>query len=199
MDSIKGKRKQQNYVMPMNYMNDSEQKAFRSLNINVINGLYLNQNSNLNQNALYDGRKKRFINNKGISNYNSNTINVTKFKNNMQFNNKVITNLDIINRNKSLQNYQYNQKINYYNYFTYNNPNVNFANLIIITNGYNVNENMPTYLGRYTSPNQTKKIPIAPNNKLLEIATVTKIFSSKDDILNKDNNKNVNAKILCSF
>ena len=188
LDSTKGKRKRSS-GMAINNMNVPGQKTYRSPNLNVINGFYLNQNTN--QNLLYDGRKNR-LNNKGISTYNNNTINVTKFKNNIQFNNKLVTNFDVINRNKSPQNYQNNQNINNYNKYTYNNQNVNFVNQRLTTGGYNTNanENINTFYERYTSPSQVNKNPIN-QNKIVETATVTKIFSSKDN-LNTNNKKKVN-------
>ena len=162
IDSNKGKRKN-SFGMPVNNMNNFAQKIYRSPNINVVNGIYLNQD----QNTFYDGRKNRFLNNKVISNFNNNTINVTKFKNNFEYNNKLVTNFDVINRNKSPQNYQHNQNINTYNNYTYNNQN-NYANQRLSTAEFNT------------------------NNNIQETATVTKIFSSRENEMKK----NVNNELI---
>ena len=177
LDSNKGKRKN-SFGIQNNTMNNFGQKTYRSPNINVVNGLHINKNPN----TFYDGRKNRFLNNKVISNYNNNTINVTKVKNNIQFNNKLITNLDVINRNKSPQYSQNNKYINNYNNYRYNNQNVNYDNQTLTTAEYNANDNMYNY----TSPNQT--------NKIFQTATVTKIFSSKND--NKKNINNTNQGVV---
>ena len=108
VDSVRKKTHNNKKQVNTNNLNIKKYDS-NNANINTLNNIYLGLNSNqkvINQNLNYfpkdnvnkknNERKNRFLNNKTTSNYNYNTINVTKINNNNYINNN---NNNIINSN----------------------------------------------------------------------------------------------------
>ena len=132
VDSVRKKR--HNNIKQVN-MNNIKEYDSNTANNNTLTDIYLGQNSNqrvINQNQNYypkdnvnkknKERKNRFLNNKTTSNYNYNTINVTKMQNNMQFgttNNNYINN----NNNNIVHTNYGNERLTTVGYNYLNSPN----------------------------------------------------------------------------
>ena len=111
VDSVRKKRNNNIKQVNLNNLNIKKYDT-KSTNSNAFTGIYLGSNSNqkfINQNQnqnyypkdnvnkKYNERKNRFLNNKTTSNYNYNTINVTKINNNYINNNNNILNMNFRN------------------------------------------------------------------------------------------------------
>ena len=187
-------------------------------NYNTINGFYSNQNQNQVQNQYNinniqnknnDIRNNRFDISKSVSNYNYNTINVSKLQDNFEkiiqnnINNKLSSNYNVFTNVQN--NYNTNNNFNYGNQRMIsdlkflNNSNSNLSS-------YYLNQTMPQLYFNHNMNNDINKndepefatvtaISVQKIEKEPEFATVTKISSvhktlqnSNKNIINKNKN-----------
>ena len=191
VDSVRKKR--HNNIKQVNANNLNIKKYdYKTANNNTLTDVYLGNNLNqkvINPNQNYypkdtviknfDGRNNRFLNNKTTSNYNYNTINVTKTQGNLQLgriNNNYINNNNTVNMNYG------NERLTTVGYNYLNQPNN--GTFLVPENQYK------NQINDYNQPIKKEQIKNnIPNNNNTNIY----INPELDKLINQINNRTYNV------